>query len=180
MNIRFLVAYASTFGTTAEVATAIGDTLRDATFTVEVRPIIDVDDLASYHAAVIGSAIYNGQWLPEAVHFVQRQRATLQQMPVAYFLTCMALHTDTPYQRQIATRYVQTVRAIAPEITPVSLGVFAGCLRYRNLPLMERIEFWLQARLPSGDFRDWDAIRRWAADARPLLLHNLSTRQSVA
>lgn len=170
MNTRILVAYASMFGSTGEIAHAIADVLRDDCTVVDVRAVLDVDDLHPYHSVVVGSAIYNGQWLPEAVQFVRMHKAALCRMPVAYFAVCMLLHRPTPQHRHTVAAYLETVHALTPRISPVAVGMFAGKLRYRNLPLLERVEFLILSQLPSGDFRDWDAIRAWAVQVRPALL----------
>ena len=171
MTTRILVAYASMFGSTAQIAQVLGAALRDAHTVVDVRAVIDVNDVGPYQAVVIGSAIYNGHWLPEAVEFVRLHEATLCRVPVAYFAACMLLHRDTPRHRRVVATYLDAVRHVAPYVEPVDVGMFAGKLRYRNLPLLERLLFALQAHLPWGDFRDWSAIGAWAQDLRPALVH---------
>lgn len=166
---RILVAYASTFGSTAEVAEAIGAAMRADDTGVDVRPVVDLNDLAGYDAVVVGSGIYNGTWLPEAIAFLRAFAPTLQRMPVAYFAVCMMLYRETPQRRRLVDAYMETVRRAAPQIAPVAVGSFAGKLRYRNLALMERALFFLTSRLPPGDYRDWSAIRDWASEIRPLL-----------
>jgi menaquinone-dependent protoporphyrinogen oxidase len=85
----------------------------------------------------------------------------------------MLLHHRTPQRRRTAATYVGTVQQIVPRIRPIDVGLFAGKLRYRNLPLLERITFFAMSRLPSGDFRDWDAIRAWALHVRPALMQGI-------
>jgi menaquinone-dependent protoporphyrinogen oxidase len=172
MTTRILVAYASMFGSTAQIAQVLGAALRDAHTVVDVRPVIDVNDVGPYHAVVIGSAIYNGQWLPDAVQFVHIHEATLCRLPVAYFAACMLLHRDTPRHRRAIATYLHAVRQLAPRVEPVTIGMFAGKLRYRNLPLLQRLLFAWESRMPWGDFRDWNAIRTWAQDLRPALLNH--------
>ena len=55
-------------------------------------------------------------------------------------------------------------------VQPVGIGLFAGRLQYRNLPLLTRLFFWLQSRLPSGDFRNWSTIQTWVREIRPALV----------
>jgi menaquinone-dependent protoporphyrinogen oxidase len=90
MNDKILVAYASRAGSTAGVAAAIGQTLAASGAQVEVRAMYDVNDLTAYRG-VAGSAIQDGRWLPEAMHFMQTHRATLAQKPFAAFFVCMTL-----------------------------------------------------------------------------------------
>lgn len=170
MEARVLVAYASMFGSTAEIAHAIGAVLRDEYTMVDVLPVLDVRDLEHYDAVIVGSAIYNGQWLPDAVYWLRSNEAMLSHMPVAYFAVCMLVQRPTVRHRQVAHTYVDAVQRAAPAIHPLDIAVFAGKLRYRNLPLLERIVFAFKARLPWGDFRDWRAIETWARGVRPALL----------
>lgn len=170
MNTRILVAYASMFGSTMEIAQVIGTALRDAHTVVDVRAVNEVNDVHPYHAVVVGSAIYNGQWLPDAVHFVRIHEAMLCQVPIAYFAVCMLLQRDTPQHRRTVATYLHAVRHVAPHVEPVDVAMFAGKLRYRNLPLLQRLLFAGKARLPWGDFRDWNAIRAWATELRAALV----------
>lgn len=169
MSTRILIAYASEFGSTRKVVEALAEALHDGETDVEVRLVWDINDVSSYDAVVVGSAIYNGQWLPEAVYFVQSYAAQLSTMPVAYFVVSMTMRVDTPENRRGVLSYLEPVRKAAPSVRPVDIGLFAGQLRYRNLPPLARLVFWITARLPTGDYRDWDAIRRWAAQVRPML-----------
>ena len=170
MSTRLLVAYSGEFGATAEIAEVIGQTLRDASTEVDVRPLIDVRELAPYQGVVVGSAIYNGAWLPEAVEFVRYFEAMLSRMPVAYFAISMTMRTDTPASRRTVLAYLEPLRAVAPSVQPVGVGLFAGRLQYFNLPLLSRLFFWLQSRLPSGDFRNWSTIQAWVREIRPALV----------
>ena len=45
----------------------------------------DDGPLHGYVAAVIGSAVQYGRWLPEAIAFVQAHQEALNQVPVALF-----------------------------------------------------------------------------------------------
>ena len=64
--MRVLVTAASRHGGTDEIAKRIGDELGKAldfpALEVHVRPADEVDDILTYDAAVIGSAIYMGRW----------------------------------------------------------------------------------------------------------------------
>ncbi len=80
---KILVAYASRTGYTVGVAEVIGQTLVESGAQVDVRAMRDVKDLTPYRAVVAGSAINGGQWLPEAMQFMQTHQAALSQKPVA-------------------------------------------------------------------------------------------------
>src|SRR5512145_450127 len=116
---KILVAYASKAGSTSSVAEAIGQALADGSAQVDVRHMKDVNDLAPYRAVVAGSAIRGGEWLPEAMGFVQAHQSTLAQKPFAAFLVCMALSQPSAEKSQEAAAYLEPVRAL---VKPASEG----------------------------------------------------------
>ncbi len=66
MDDTILVAYATRYGSTKEIASAIADTLRSGGESVDLLPVEEVTDLGRYRAAVVGSPIYMGKWLSDA------------------------------------------------------------------------------------------------------------------
>jgi ABC-type uncharacterized transport system involved in gliding motility auxiliary subunit len=83
---KVLVAYASRYGSTAEVAQAIGARLGERDMAVDVKNVEEVKDLAGYSAVVVGSAVRVGRWLPAATKFVQQHKSALSGVPLAYLL----------------------------------------------------------------------------------------------
>lgn len=166
MPAHILVAYASKHGATAEVAQAVGDVLSGPGAEVAVRAVAEVDDLTPYTAAVVGSPIYSSDWLPEATAFVKGHSRALGAMPAACFTLAIRLRNGSEAIRETVERYITTERVI---MQPISVGYFAGRLDYDLLSPITRLQVQTKG-LPAGDFRDWDAIRAWAADLRPLLL----------
>lgn len=161
---KILVAYATRYGSTAEVAEAIGDELRKAGVEVEVRPISEVHDLSSYRAAIIGSPIYMGKWLPEPQVFIERHQHHLRGIPVAYFAVGLTVAggTPTPEDRRKAEASMAQVRML---VTPVDIGIFPGRLEADRLSPADRAIIKLIGA-KAGDFRDREAIRAWARDLR--------------
>jgi menaquinone-dependent protoporphyrinogen oxidase len=169
MNSRILVAFATQHGSTAGVAEAVGETLAGAAVEVDVRPMVEVRDIAPYSAVVAGSAIH-GQWLPEAMQFLVQHQHALVRVPTASFLVCMLLSSPNPSYRQKVSGYMAPVRLL---VTPVAEGLFAGAMWYKNyglaLGLGMRI-FAAAVKLSEGDHRDWGTIRAWAESTKPLLM----------
>lgn len=166
-NNEVLVAYATKAGSTQGVAEAIADTLREYGIRADLHPVSAIKNLNTYRAAVIGSAIRGGSWLPEATAFVQTHRAALERMPLALFTVCLTLQEDTPGNRAIVSAYLDPVRAV---VTPQAEECFAGMHDPRKLSLPFRAI--LRAmKAPKGDFRDWDAIQTWASSLPPVLLN---------
>ncbi|MCA9969716.1 MAG: pentapeptide repeat-containing protein, partial [Anaerolineales bacterium] len=164
MTKRLLVAYATGSGSTAEVAAAIAAELAVEGTAVDVRLAREVEAVDAYSGVVLGSSIRVGRWLPDAVDFLEDFGDTLADVPVAYFTTCLTMVTDDEDSRRIVMAYLEPIRQLAPEVHPVGLGLFAGSLS----PNMQQIMPGHPG--PFGDFRNWEAIRAWAAEIRPALL----------
>ncbi len=163
MSDKILVAYASKTGSTVGVAEAIGKALVERGAQVDVRRMDEVQDLTPYRAVVLGSAIQDHQWLPEAMTFVRQHRDELARKPVATFLVCMTLAMKNQQYRESVKRWLDPVRAL---ITPVSEGFFAGVLDISKIPkFSDRLKFRISVATgvwTEGDHRDWGAIRAWA------------------
>ena len=163
---KILITYASCTGSTEQVATDIVKTISDQGLEVDLYPVQEVSSLTEYQAILIGSAIQNRQWLPEAMQFLQTHRAALAQKPVATFTLCMtlAMKNGEKYRPDII-EWLAPVRRIA---RPVSEGVFAGVLDISKTPSFnDRLKFRLSVLFgvwSEGDHRDWDAIQAWAGE----------------
>lgn len=172
MKNRILVTYASRTGWTPGVAEEIGKTLSDGGAEVEVRPLSEVNDLSAYDAVVAGSGINDRMWHPEAVEFVRAHQAELSQKPFAVFLVCMtlAMKNGEQYRGNVST-WLDPVCAL---VQPVSRGLFAGGLDISKVPTFKnRMMFRMSVLFgvwKEGDHRNWDAIRKWAAELKPLML----------
>jgi len=158
---KVLVTYASKYGSTGGVADAIRKELCNRGAAVDVRILKNVQELNEYRGVVVGSAIYQGKWLPEAVDFLEKNRGVLRQVPVAYFLVCMTMREPTEENRRKALAYLDAVLKAVPQVQPLKIGAFAGALNYSNLSGATKAIMKLKGA-PEGDFRRWDAIRAWA------------------
>ncbi len=162
---------------TAQVATEIAKIISDQGLELDLLPVQEVSSLAAYQAIVIGSAIQNRQWLPEAMQFLQTHRSALAQKPVATFTLCMtlAMKNGEKYRPDIM-EWLVPVRRIAQ---PVSEEIFAGVLDISKIPsFSDRLKFRLSVLFgvwSEGDHRDWDAIHAWADELPSILLdhHNI-------
>jgi len=168
MNDRILVAYATRAGSTAEVAQTIAKALSAAGAAVDVCPVKEVGDLSPYRAVVLGSPIRMGRWLPEAFAFLKAHQAELSRVPVAYFVTCVTLTSNTVENRRTVDAYLDPARAI---LHPVSIGLFAGAMDSSKLSLLDRLMV-KATKTPEGDFRKWDEIHLWADSLKPLMALN--------
>lgn len=157
---KILVGYATRTGSTVGVAAAIGETLAARGFAVDVKPMKDAPALDGYQAVVLGSAVNGGQWLPEAVSFVESQQQTLNRVPVALFCVHIMNLSDDEGSLKNRLAYLDAQRAL---VTPVDEAFFAGM--GMNAETASGLERWIYRTFhigPEGDCRDWEKIRAWA------------------
>jgi menaquinone-dependent protoporphyrinogen oxidase len=163
MDKKVLVTYASKYGSTGGVADAIGKELCGKGLAADVALVKNAGNIGSYQGVVIGSAIYMGKWMSDAMDFVKKNREALSRVPVAYFLVCLTLREPTEKNRTEMISYMNPILQAVPEIKPVAVGTFAGAFYYDNLSWLFK-KVMKSKDAPEGDFRDWNAIRAWARD----------------
>jgi menaquinone-dependent protoporphyrinogen oxidase len=157
---RILVAYATKAGSTAEVAVRMAETLSKQDLSVDVQPVTSATDIGSYDAVLLGSAIRTGNLLPEAMDFVEANRALLLKIPFSVFVLCMTLETDNEDTRKQVSAYLDPLRAL---VSPTAEGLFAGVMDPAKLRLFERA-IMAAMKTPLGDYRNWDQITAWAEE----------------
>jgi menaquinone-dependent protoporphyrinogen oxidase len=164
-RLSVLVAYASRYGATREIAERVAETPRASGLEARAQPVKAVADLAGYDAFVVGSAAYYGSWLKEAAAFVRRHQASLAGRPVWLFSSgpISADPTDAEGRDQREAAVPKEIAELEQAIHPRDHRVFFGRLDRGRLGLMDR----LVARMPAfpgseGDFRDWADVEGWA------------------
>jgi len=156
MNAKsILVAYASRFGSTQEVAEAIAVTLREAGLEVDLQLMQEVKSLDRYDAVVLGAAIYNAKWNADAHQFVMRHQESLRQLMAAIFTLGPLSSSDAA--KQNSRRQLDSELSNYPWLKPVAVEIFAG----KYDPSKPGLNFF-ERFLPARDYRNWDAIRAWA------------------
>jgi len=163
-----LVVYASKHGATQGIAERIAAKLGEAGQEAEARPVEAVDDLASYEAFVVGSAVYAGHWQKEASAFVQRNRTVLASRPVWLFSSgpLGTEATDGKGRDLTVAAEPKEMAEFEGAIGPKGHRVFFGALDPGKLGFTVRAIRKLPAArtmLPEGDFRDWTEIDTWAS-----------------
>ncbi len=159
---KVLIAYASATGSTVEVAEAIGKTLGERGFSVDVRPVKEKPAVDRYQAVIIGSAVQGSKWLAEAVEFVKTNQAALQKIPVALMSVHFFFRGEGEYDRKMRLAYLDPIRPLVPHATEV---FFAG--RFDRRTTAVGIPEWLARLTPTIDRRDWGKIRAWAEKIIP-------------
>ena len=160
MEKKVLVAYASKYGATAEIAEKIGEVLGEAGLTVDVVAANKADDPSSYAAVVLGSAVYIGGWRREAVKFLKNNQKKLAERPVWIFSSGPTGKGD-PVELVKGWRFPGKISSAIEAIKPVDIAVFHGLVDSDKLNALERFAI-KNVKSPLGDFRDWEAITTWA------------------
>ncbi len=162
MENDILVAYASKYGATAEIAQRVGEVLRDYGLITNVIPADQVDALDSYRAVVLGSAVYAGQWRKEAVSLLEQNEQLLTARPVWFFSSGPTGEGDASALMN-GWLFPEAQQPIADRIRPRGIAFFHGAIDIKKLGFAERLIV-KGLKAPVGDFRDWDAIAAWATE----------------
>ncbi|SES40137.1 flavodoxin domain-containing protein [Actinokineospora terrae] len=152
---RVLVLYASKMGSTKEIAEAVCAELAAHGLRAKVHDVLEVRALDGYDAVVLGSAVYAARWRRSAARFFRRHRQELAARRVWLFESgWVGTRPRTPAATRGGRRRAARLGVRAP-------AVFGGRLD----PALARGALDRAiARKSTGDYRDWDEIRAWAAD----------------
>ena len=177
---KVLVVYASRHGGTRGIAERIGEVLRTEGLEADVAPADQVAGVGGADAVVIGSGVYMGSWLKEGIDFIKRNEATLAELPLWLFSSgpIPGSSKDKGPSGDLLEDALgpkdgpgsggrKKVAEITSATNPRDHRVFLGAFDPEDPPkvMSERIVRMLPAArnmLPTGDFRDWDAIEAWA------------------
>lgn len=160
MISRILVAYGSKYGSTVGIAEAVGTELRRGGFETDVKSAKEIASLTGCDLAIVGAGVYMGRWNREALHFVKRFAADLQTRPTWFFSSGPT--GGSPKAEQQMAEMLKTQPGPPGKAAKWAdrIGIrghrwFAG----RIMPEMGGI---FARWMPTGDWRDFDAIAAWA------------------
>ncbi len=156
-----LVAYATRYGSTQEVAEAVAATLRERGLAVDIKPMRQVRTLEGYHAVVLGAPIYMFHWHKDALQFLARHREALLPRPVAVF-ALGPFHAEEK-EFQGAREQLDKELAKFPWLRPEAIAIFGGKFDPEKLTFPHNLVPALK-NMPASDIRDWTAIRAWASN----------------
>lgn len=155
--MKILVTTASKHGATAEIGDAIAGKLREHDHEVEVHEPGDVTSLEGYDAVILGSAIYAGRWMDSARRFSERHHHALRRLPVWLFSSGPIGDPLEPAEEPADGQ------RLLGELGAREHRTFPGRVNSSDLGWVERT-ITKMVKASDGDFRDFDAIRVWAAD----------------
>jgi menaquinone-dependent protoporphyrinogen oxidase len=178
---RVQVVYASRHGGTAGIAERIAEVLRSEGNDVVVANAADRPDPSGFDAYVIGSGVQIGSWHKEATEFLERNQATLATKPAWLFSSgplpgsSMTKETEDRFELALGpgegpgSGGRKRIEALSAAIRPRAHRVFYGAFDPKDPPksMQERLVRLMPAArrvLPTGDFREWNAIEAWARE----------------
>jgi len=176
-------------GSTVEVAQAVGEEIAKSGYQVDILPISEIKDLATYDGVIVGGPMIMG-WHRAALRFLKKHREAFRDIPLAVFVMAMSLtqtgetsvggvpvYVDEKLPKppeneerlNFRERYARLSNYLRPilkatrPVKPVSIGVFGGRLEYGRLKWWAVLFVMLIVQAPAGERRNWTAIRSWAA-----------------
>ncbi|MBN2113608.1 MAG: flavodoxin domain-containing protein [Acidimicrobiia bacterium] len=155
--MRVLVVAASKHGSTAEIATALGEALARRGLSTTVADARDVADIEEYDAVVLGSAVYAGRWQKAARELAETHGEFLRSRPVWLFSSGPVGDPPKPEEDPVDVAQITTI------VGSRGHRVFAGRLDKSRLSLAERAIV-RSLKVPEGDWRNWDEIAAWAGE----------------
>lgn len=165
MLASVFVAYASRSGSTAEVAQAIGVSMRNSGLAVDITPVSQVASVPRMTAVILGAPLYMGRFPKEFHRFLARYRGALEILKP----WCFVLGPTTTKPGDFEAARNQAVKQLSRYkwFCPADVHIFGGRWDPSSLPF----PFSLAARLPgnplekipAADVRDWAEIDQWAA-----------------
>jgi len=178
---RVQVVYGSRHGGTAGIAQRIAEVLRNEGADVLVANAADRPDPSGFDAYLIGSGVQIGSWHKEGFEFLERNQATLATRPVWLFSSgplpgsSMMKEAEDRLELALGPREGpgsggrKRIEGLSAAIHPRAHRVFYGAFDPKDPPrsMQERLVRLMPAAkrvLPTGDFREWDAIEAWARD----------------
>lgn len=156
---KVLVAFATMYGSTREVAEAVGAALRERGLAADVRPAREVRSLAEYGAVILGAPLAMNRWHKDALGFLSRHRQTLLQLPVAVFALGPVHDPHDEKEWQASRAQLEQELAKSAWFKPVAVEMFGGRFDPALLPFPVNK---LAGAAPASDIRDWRVIRAWA------------------
>ena len=180
MNV--LVAYSSRHGATAGIAEHIATHLTEAGVPAKAVSVDKVTDIEPYDAVVLGASAYIFHWQREAVRFARQNAERLAAQPLWLF-SSGPIGTDLVNKQGIDVLVASRPKEfdeLVDLLHPVSERVFFGAYdpTARPIGLSERLIRTMPAArdgLPTGDFRDWQAIEAWAQEIAAELKRTAAT-----
>jgi menaquinone-dependent protoporphyrinogen oxidase len=161
MNDKILIAYATKYGSTKEIAERIGEVIRQDGLSADVLPVQSVHDVTPYAAVILGFAVYVGKWTKEAGEFLKANEKNLAERPLWLF-SSGPTGEGNPVDLVEGWQVPSDQQAIVERLQPRTIAIFHGNIEPDKVNFIEKWAVKSLVKKPFGDFRDWNAITSWA------------------
>ena len=151
--MKILVAFATRRDTVDGLVEMIGEELRVRGYHVDVLPTRDVQENAIYGAVILGGAVYEEHWHPDAMAFAGRFAPQLSRVPTWLF-TVRSLFEGAP---DVQSESVRDMQAVAAQLGSVSIMTFDVKREAPGAPAPEASGNYRRA----GDWRDPTVVEFW-------------------
>ncbi len=170
---KALVAFGTKYGTTAKVATKIAEVLRGNGIDASVVDLRKPDEVVTdgYDLVVVGSSIIMGKWSKGALDFLERNKEAWSRKRVAMFVCSGNVYTDPDKIETYRKAYLDDIQSKFGISDRAQKGLFGGEIDFSQYGFLTKAlvnSAWRDALKGVDlskpfDFRDWDAIEKWAA-----------------
>ncbi len=179
--MKILIVFGTRYGATASTSEEIAKVLRDAEFYVDVVNAKEkkIKDISEYDIIIVGTGMKMFRWTGEAEGFLKKFQEELRHKKLVIFVSsgALAVHEYQGKTEEIEKMHQDYLVAKAEKynLNPLQMVMFGGVWDYNKMGFffrktMEPFKALLveagvqQTSLDVYDTRDWDKIRRWAAE----------------
>lgn len=173
---KYLVVYASRYGSTREVAQAIADGLG-----ADIAAAASFPDVRAYELVVVGSPIYGGDYLESMTKFLRTKKSALATRKVAAFITAAADWRVDPGLTGDEDELLFTQQQYADGLARLAGGTSLGARGFGGRMIPEDLDkrdfemlnwfyrFLMREPLKGFDLLDLPAARRWGEELREMM-----------
>lgn len=166
---RVLILYSTTDGHTIEICRRLRQTIESRSHSAQLLDIKDDPELVAgtFDKIVIGASIRYGKHQPLVQQFIEKNQATLEGHPNAFFsvnVVARKPEKDQPETNPYLQKFLKKI-----DWQPKLLGVFAGRIDYPSLGFMDkhmiRLIMWI-TKGPTDptltvEFTDWQKVEEF-------------------
>lgn len=172
---RILVAFHSSEGQSAKIATYVSDKLGHGGAAVDLQPVGKAPSPAGYDAVVLGDPIHMSHHSQELTEYLRQHAGALKGTPSALFqVSITSIGTDTKHveEAQDLLRQLTDKTGFAPDV----VGLFGGALAYTRYGWLKRRVVRAIAKgrgletdtTRDHEYTDWASVDRFAAEVLAL------------
>lgn len=158
---KILIAYASKYGSTKEVAEKVSGRLSAIGWQPTLEELKNVKSISGYDALILGAALYMYKWHKDAMNFIKKFQKELEELPVAVF--ALGPVKDPIDKEEWKNSRDQLDKALAQYnwFKPIDTKLFGG--KFDPNALGSFMKFFA-GKEPQSDIRDWKEIEKWSRE----------------